>query len=75
MSDGMTGPEGGGAARGTSCIGDRTFGLEGVEALGLRAPGERFHGCCGVAGNPPGPLRAGVAPFIVPRGGGLRYLT
>ena len=68
MSDGMTGPElcGGGAALGTSCIGDRTFGREGVESLGLRTPGERCD-TCGVEGNPPGPLRAGVAPFIVPK--------
>ena len=77
----MTGPElvGGGAALGTSWIGDRTFGREGVEVLGLRTLGLRALGerlaRLGVAGKPPGPLRAGVAPFIVPRGRGLRCLA
>lgn len=72
----MTGPElvGGGPGLGTSWMGARTLGREGVEALGLRALGERF-ARLGVAGNPPGPLRAGVAPFIVPRGRGGRCLT
>ena len=75
MSVGMTGPElVWGAGLGTSCTTDRTFGREGVDALGLRTLGERFAGL-GVAGNPPGPLRAGVAPFIVPKDRGERCLT
>lgn len=64
MSEGMTGPEFCGEAFGTSWIGVLILGREGVELLGLRVPGERFENCCGVAGNPPGPLRAGVVPFI-----------
>jgi hypothetical protein len=64
MCEGISGPElDCGAAVGTSWMFDRTFG-RGVEACGLRTPGDRFV-VCGVDGKPPTPLRAGV-PFIAP---------